>query len=540
MYVLNFMEEKERFKEMEKKKLFVFLLTMIMVCTLFLTGCGGNSNGEDGDNSTLVIAIQEEVEGTDIQQIGWENVVHALIYSPLVTFNDELDEVIPCFAESYETSEDGLTITFKIPADAKFSNGDALTAESVKKSFDRFLEISEYAGDLEAVESIEVLDETTVKFNLSQAAPYMWASITSTYGGLVDVDYAEEVGDEAFNRCAVTNGMYYVEDWQAGSQIVLAKNPYFTTYNPTVENKGVGQFEKVIVRFIPDEFTRVSELESGNVDIIWDVPTESVEDIEANDALITYYYKQAGVAYAMFNTEDKVLSDINVREAINLGINREEIAKVLNNVVTPEYGYISEAQAGYSSEYAAKLAETYAYNPEEAKALLKKSGYEDTDGDGFVDKNGQKLTIEYCAATDNATSKSTAPVIQEQLKAIGIDLQITEYEGAYIKQLQREGNFQMVSRRYVWNDADILYYVFTEASGYPWSDPEVTAALEEARYITDNAERVKGYEKFHNEIFKEMPAVSLFADNYCIASTDEVKGFRVTNDGRPVFNDVTK
>ena len=93
MYVLNFMEEKERFKEMEKKKLFVFLLTMIMVCTLFLTGCGGNSNGEDGDNSTLVIAIQEEVEGTDIQQIGWENVVHALIYSPLVTFNDELDEV---------------------------------------------------------------------------------------------------------------------------------------------------------------------------------------------------------------------------------------------------------------------------------------------------------------------------------------------------------------------------------------------------------------------------------------------------------------
>ena len=68
----------------------------------------------------------------------------------------------------------------------------------------------------------------------------------------------------------------------------------------------------------------------------------------------------------------------------------------------------------------------------------------------------------------------------------------------------------------------------------------MTAALEEARYITDNAERVKGYEKFHDEIFKEMPAVSLFADNYCIASTDEVKGFRVTNDGRPVFNDVTK
>ena len=131
-------------------------------------------------------------------------------------------------------------------------------------------------------------------------------------------------------------------------------------------------------------------------------------------------------------------------------------------------------------------------------------------------------------------------MIQEQLKELGIDLQITEYEGAYIKQLQRENKFEMVSRRYVWNDADILYYVFTEASGYPWHDSDVTAALEKARYTMDSEERVKAYEKFHEEIFKKMPAVSLFADNYCIAATKAVKGFKVTNDGRALFNDVTK
>lgn len=72
----------------------------------------------EGDSSTLVIAIQEEIEGTDIQQIGWDNVVHNLSYTPLVTFSEDLSEVLPCFAESYETSDDGLTITFKIPADA--------------------------------------------------------------------------------------------------------------------------------------------------------------------------------------------------------------------------------------------------------------------------------------------------------------------------------------------------------------------------------------------------------------------------------------
>ena len=334
---------------------------------------------------------------------------------------------------------------------------NGVDAAAVKKSFDRFLTISQYAEDLGAVESIEAVDETTVVFHLSQAAPYMWANLTSTYGGLVDVAYAEEVGDEAFNRAAVSNGMYYVEDWQAGSQVVLAKNPYFQTSNPNVQNKGVGSFDKIIVRFIPDEFTRVSELESGNVDIIWDVPTGSLEDIENNEDLQTFRYKQAGVSYAMFNPDTGALKDINVRKAINIGIDREKIAKVLNNVVTPEYGFISEAQAGYSPEYAAKLAKEYSFNPDEAKALLKEAGYADTDGDGFLDKDGKKLTIEYCAATDSATSKATAPVIQEQLKDLGIDLQITEYEGAYIKQLQRENKFEMVSRRYVWNDADILY-----------------------------------------------------------------------------------
>ncbi|MDO5303563.1 MAG: ABC transporter substrate-binding protein [Clostridia bacterium] len=522
------------------KKMLALLMAVTMACTMFMTGCGGGDSSSGGDSNTLVIAIQEEIEGTDIQQIGWENAVHGLLYSPLVTYSEDLSEVLPCFAESYKTSKDGKTITFKIPKDAKFSNGDTLNAESVKKSFDRFLKISEYAGDLGAVESIEATDDTTVVFHLSKAAPYMWANLTSTYGGLVDVDQVEELGEEEFNRAAVSNGMYYVEDWQAGSQIVLAKNPYFQTSNPNVENKGVGNFDKIIVRFIPDEFTRVSELESGNVDIIWDVPTGSVKDVEANDDLQTFYYKQAGVSYAMFNTEAGALKDIKVREAINIGIDRDHIAKVLNNVVTPEYGYISEAQAGYSKEYAEKLEKEYAYNPDKAKALLKEAGYEDKDGDGILEKDGKKLSIEYCAATDNATSKATAPIIQEQLKALGIDLTIKEYEGAYIKQLQRDSKFEMAARRYVWNDADILYYVFTEASGYPWHKAEVTEALEKARYTVDPEERVKAYEKFHDELFKEMPAVSLFADNYCIATTSEVKGFKVTSDGRPIFNDVTK
>ena len=272
---------------------------------------------------------------------------------------------------------------------------------------------------------------------------------------------------QEFNRNAVSNGPFMVKEWKAGSEIVLEKNPNYVTANPSVENKGVMNFDQVIVRFIPDEFTRVSELESGNVDIAYDIPTSSVKSITDNDDLQSYFYEQAGATYMMTQTEDEPLNDKNVRDAINVGIDRDALAEALDGQVSPLYGFISKAQAGYSEDKEAEYAEKFAYNPDKAKELLAAAGYTDSDGDGIVDKNGTPLTIEYCSPTDKASNKAAAPVIQAQLKEIGIDLQITEYEAAYIKQLQKDNNFQMMARSYVWNDADILYYVFTEESGYP-------------------------------------------------------------------------
>ena len=342
----------------KQKKLTAILLVMLLAAVTLMSGCGGNSSSEGEGSNTLVIAVQDEVEGTDIQQIGWTNVVHELIYSPLVTYSRDLEEIQPCFAESYEVSDDGLSITFHLFADSKFSNGDPLTAESVKKSVLRMKEISEYSGDVEAIEDIEVIDDTTLVYHLSEPAAYMWASLCSDFGGVVHVDKADEMGKDEYNRCAVTNGMFMVKDWQAGSQIILEKNPNFRTANPNVENKELAQFDEIIVRFIPDEFTRVSELEAGNVDIAYNIPAASREDLKANDDVNVYEYEQAGVAYMMMNTDTAPLDDIKVRQAINLAIDKEALAISMNNVIEPTYGFISKAQAGYSETKEAELAAT--------------------------------------------------------------------------------------------------------------------------------------------------------------------------------------
>lgn len=525
------------------------MLTVLLAATLLLTGCGGGSNSgaenasgqaKKEDGSTLVIAIQDEIEGADIQQIGWDNIVHQLLYEPLITFSSDLSEIQPCFAESYEISPDGLEITFHLYPDSKFANGDPLTAESVKKSVERMKEISEYGGDVEAIREVHVVDDTTVTYILSKPAPYMWASLASSYGGVVDVDKADEMGKDEFNRNAVGNGPYLLEDWQAGSQVVLKKNPYYKTTNPNVKNKEPLQADTVIIRFIPDEFTRISELEAGNVDVVFDVPAANVTDLKENPDVTTYSYKQAGVNYMMFQTENSPVNNKKVRQAINIGLDRDALADTLDNVVTPQYGFLSDAQAGFSSEKEQEYADKYHFDPDKAKQLLKEAGYSDRNGDGFVDQNGVNLAIEYASPTDKASGKAAAPVIQAQMKALGIDFQIREYEQSYIKQLVRDNKFQAASRNYTWNDADILYYVFTEASGYPWHDSAVTDALTKARYETDPAVRIKDYETAQDALFAQMPAVALFADNYCIAASNKIKGLVVTNDGRVFFNDVTK
>ncbi|MBE6908620.1 MAG: hypothetical protein E7474_03285 [Ruminococcaceae bacterium] len=535
-------------------------LAMILCLCLLLTACGGGTRttpAEGGGTSaggtasggasggaaeagggTLTIAIQDEVEGCDVQQVTWTNVVHELIYEPLVVFSPDLSEIQPSFAESYSVTND--YIEFVLPADAKFSNGDALDANALKASVDRYLAISDYAGDLDAVSDIEVVDERTVRYNLTGPAPYMWCSIASIFGGVVDVAVAETVGDEEFNRQPVANGLYYVDEWVQGSQITLKRNEYFKTANPNLTNKGAAPFDTIVIRFIPDEFTRVSELESGDVDIIYNVPTTSMADLEANPDVNVYNYLQPGVSFLNLQTGKGLLEDANVRMALSYAVDRDELNAALDGVVTPTYGFISEAQAGYSAAEEAKLAGELAFAPDKAKQLLADAGWADVDGDGILEKDGQKLSFEMLLPSDRASLKASGPVLQKQFAAIGVDAQIREYEADYIKQQMREDAYDMGSRNFEWADADILYYVFTEESGYQWDDPAVTAALVTARQENDTAKRVDAYAAASELLAKDFKAISLFADNYIIATKGNINGLIVTNDGRSWLSDVTK
>ncbi|MDY0235359.1 MAG: ABC transporter substrate-binding protein [Gudongella sp.] len=531
---------------MNKKLKFIGIISLILVLSMTITGCGDKQAEAPTESpeseqpmeqveKTIVIAMPEEIEGTDVQQIRWDNLIHNLVSQPLATYNLELTELIPGAAESFEISDDGTEITFHLPANAKFSNDAALTAEAIKASMARYIETSPYSYDFDPIQEVIAVDDTTVVLKLDSAAAFLWPVLTSVYGGPIDANVAAEVGNDVFNRGVVSNGLYKVDNWVQGSQIEFVKNPNYQTFNPIVDNKGPALIDKLTVRFIPENFTRISELEAGTVDLVVDIPSENIDQIRNNENLNLYEYLQTGIDYIALNTNNEHLSDLNVRKALALAINKDEISAVLNDTVKTRFGLISESMLTFDQATEDKLAQEYAFNIDKAKTLLEEAGYKDTNGDGIVDKNGTELSLTLMVALDTPALKNSAPIIQAQLKLVGVDLKLNEYESPYIKQKIKDGEFDMATRFFWWSDPDILYYVIHSSADLPWENEMVDKYLDEGRYIMDLAERTAKYAQVQELTMAEVPLIPLFSEYEYMAARKEVTGIKLGADGKRVM-----
>ncbi len=489
---------------------------------------------------TLVIAIPEEPMGLDVQQVTWANEVHALIFQPLVVLGPDTT-LVPDLALRWEVSEDGTVIIFYLPEGAKFSNGDPLTAEAVKKSIERYRNISPYAEDFADVEEIVVLDTYTLKLILKNPAPYLWAVLVTVYGAPVNARVAEEIGNDAFNRLPIGSGPYKVSEWVRGSHVVLVRNDNYRTNMPFVTNKGPNPYiDEIIIRFIPEDLTRIAELEAGRVDIVRGVPLDEVKRLRENPNIQLYETLSPGIHYIMVNVLKEPLNDVRVRQAIMIAINRDEIAAILDNNVIPWYSFLSPSQICYNKSVEDLAKSLYSYDLNRAKELLKEAGWVDTNGDGIVDKDGVPLKLTLLSPTDDPALKKSAPLIQAQLAKIGVSIEIKEYTYDYVRELTREWNFELALRRFSWADPDILIYlIHSEYGNYTYSNPEVNELLELGRSVADMTERTKVYSRAQEILLRDLPLIPLFVLKEYTAVSKNVKGLIVLPPyGTLIINDV--
>jgi len=485
-------------------------------------------------NKVLTIALDEEIEGTDAHQVYWYDAVHSLIFESLLRFDLEVENIVPALASSLEITNEGKDLIFKIPKGLTFTNGDPLTVEDVKKSIDRYKEVSPYSEDYASVQEVIVQGDDTVIFKCSEPPAYMWPAICSVASGIVNTKVIEKVGDEAYNRNAIAYGPAIIEEWVQGSHVTLKKNPNYSTYTPYFENKGPLNFDEILIRFIPDAFTRFSEFLAGNIDIIWNIPQENIGEIENDENYQIFEGLQAGVCWIMVNHRNEPLSDLKVRRAIALAVDREEIKKALDDRVKITYGMLSPSQICYSAEGEKQFKAENAINIEEAKKLLTEAGWEDKNGDGILEKGDKPLTVWLAVPLDRAPIKSSAPVIQAQLKKIGIDLKLREYETSYVKQLVRDHDYDMALRSYDWLDPSDLSYKFHTNSGI-YSDPVLDGLLDEGMYIMDSKKRAEKYTEAQKQIFSEAVAIPLFIEVVYHGVQKDIKDVKFEKTGANIY-----
>lgn len=338
------------------------------------------------------------------------------MYDGLVVRNSKM-EVVPQIAKSWKQI-DTLTYDFTLRKGVKFHNGDLLTAEDIKFTFDRIITDGAIDGQtsprkslLGSLKEIQVLDAYNVRFILAKPWPVFPAFLP--WQEVVSKKFVESVGNKELDTKVNGTGPFKLVEWIRGSRIVMERFESYYGGSSSIRPIGKAQVKRLIWKIIPENASRVAALLSGEVDIINEVPTHSIKQIErnANTRIMTVNGTRSN--FVMLNNTRPPFNNIKVRKAFSHAVNVNLIIdKILNGNATRINSILSPDAFGHNPN----LYE-YEYNPAKAKELLAEAGY----------PNGITVTFD---ATSNL--KDIAEAISANLSEAGITAKVKIWEKSVI------------------------------------------------------------------------------------------------------------
>ncbi|GCF95190.1 diguanylate phosphodiesterase [Enterococcus florum] len=397
-----------------------------------MAGCGNEKKAAESDKKTLTIGVTsfaDTLEPTE-QYFGWV-VSRYGVGENLVRFDKE-GKIEPCLSEGWSVSEDNLTWTFTIRKGVKFSNGNELTPEIVKDSLERSFKMNPRGETFFKPESIEVEGDSLLirTENPSAVVP----------GSLADplfliVDTTADT-DTFAKDGPICTGPYAVESFNPTEDCELVKNEHYWD--------GEVPLEKVTMKCIDDQATRSMALQNGEIQVAYNLKTENIEEFKNKEEIKVMELNSLRSTYSFMNQHGP-LKDIKLRQALIRGLDRESYAKkLLKGGATPGKAPIPPTlDFGFD-----ELKDENPFDPESAKALLKEAGYEDKDGDGFVEMpNGEALDLEFVIYTSREELNIYAQAAQANLKDIGIKVTLNTVSYETLLDMRDSGSFDML----IWN-----------------------------------------------------------------------------------------
>lgn len=476
------------------------------------TSSGETSGPKTG--GTLQVAFQNEWAGLDPHTVSSYSSYQILnnVLEGLTTFDDDLN-LQPGLAESWEQSEDGKTWTFHLRQGVKFHNGREMTADDVKWSFERLIDPATGAGNAGRVGPPETQIEVVDPYTVAITHPEPFGIFPQSIGfdkstGIVAKESLEEDGTISI---PIGTGPFKITDVQGTTRLVLERNDDYW-------QEGLPYLDQIIIEPIPDDTVRETALRSGEVDWILAIAPQSFDSLSNEDGITVSTAPQLSYDYIGINLTREPFSDVRVRQAIALAINRDELCQAgFFGLCETIQGPVGTGSPWYF-DYA-----PYGQDVERAKQLMADAGY----ADGFE--------MELLPTTQYGETVRAAQVLQQQLAAIGIEATINAPE--WSEWLELEGNFKYDAYICNWNgliDADQYYYLQHRSdqvfnfTGY--SNAEFDQLVDEGRSMSDFDKRYSIYEQANKILVDDAPYVYMYNKQEIRAFSDQVKGFVVRPD----------
>jgi peptide/nickel transport system substrate-binding protein len=469
--------------------------------------------------TTLRIGLAEDPDMLDptLGRTYVGRIVFAAFCDKLFDIDEKLN-IVPQLALSHETSADGKEMTIKLRPGVKFHDGEPFDAEAAKFSLDRHLTFptSFRKPELATVDHVDVVDPLTIKLVLKTPFSPLIAQLTDRAGMMVSPKAAKAEGDK-FGLHPVCAGPYKFVERVQQDRIVFEK---FADY----WNKDNVFIDKVVFLPIVDATVRLANLKSGGLDLIERVLATDIKDVRADPKLKLSTALELGYFGLTINiTKDKAKGALSqsekVRQALDLSIDREAINQVVfngefmpgNQWVSPEHPYYQKAFPIRGRDVA------------KAKVLMKEAGVTlPVSVDMMVPKG--------------AESEAVAQVLQSMAAEAGFDLKIRVIEFATSFKQAQAGEFQAFLIGWSGRiDPDGNIYIFSHSNAASndggYSNAEADKALEDARLITDPAQRKAIYEKLTKTVLNDEPLIYLYHRKLLIAHTTKLEGYKQMPDG---------
>lgn len=429
-----------------------------------------------------------------------------LIYKSLVDF-DEQFQAVPDLASWEQLTLKHYRFTLK-EKNREFHDGSHLTSADIKATYDSVLNpenASPHKGSIDMIETMELLDEDTIDFRLSQSDPLFPGRLVI---GILPKKLIGEKHD--FNRNPIGNGPMRFLKWMDDSRLSLIRND-----------------DQQVIEFIAlkDPTVRVLKLLRGEIDLVQgNLSPEIVQWLNEKESITVKKKLGNTFSYIGFNLEDNITGNSNIRRAIAQAIDRDTIIKYVMGDSARKAGamFTSDHWVGNSQLTGVE------YNPEQSKRLLKQAGFDTT----------TPLKLSYKTSNDPFRLR-LATIIQDQLKSVGIDMDIRSYDWGTFYGDIKSGRFQMYSLSWVGlKMPDIFRYVFHSTAIPPnganrgrFVDARVDSLIAAAEIEPSLSKQAEYYSELQQILFDTLPYIPLWYEDNVVAMQNDIEGYVLSTDG---------